>query len=77
MPGKVVIIAKRDIAEGEELVVSYVDPSSSVAKRRRELREWGFGECSCERCRKEEKEAPEEAGGKGDLEEELRGFLGV
>jgi len=60
--------------------VTYVDPTEGVRKRRRELKEWGFGECQCERCIEESKTLDESKGKeetKEDLEDELRGFLGV
>lgn len=76
---RITVIAKRATAPGEELLVSYVDPSSDVWTRRRKLKDWGFGVCNCERCVEEAKNAPEgETGGeKVQLEDELRGFLGV
>ncbi|KAI9454647.1 hypothetical protein BJY52DRAFT_1283286 [Lactarius psammicola] len=46
---RITIVAKRDIAPGEELLVTYVDPSLGVRKRRMQLGAWGFGECGCER----------------------------
>lgn len=77
-PAKVTIVAKRPIASGEELTVTYVNPRNSLKKRRRELKEWGFGECQCERCLEEEKTREgKEEGNEDDLEDELRGFLGV
>ncbi|KAN0120520.1 hypothetical protein V8E52_004347 [Russula decolorans] len=39
-----------------ELVVTYVDPSLGVRERRSQLVAWGFGQCDCERCVKEERE---------------------
>ncbi|KAN0120545.1 hypothetical protein V8E52_004372, partial [Russula decolorans] len=47
------VIAKRNIAE---LVVTYVDPPLGVRERRLQLVAWGFGQCDCERCVKEERE---------------------
>lgn len=41
--------AKRDIQEGEELTISYVDRSESVAVRQRILRQFCF-QCSCPKC---------------------------
>ncbi|KAG8952153.1 SET domain-containing protein 5 [Tulasnella sp. 424] len=77
-PAKISIVAKRPIASGEELTVTYVNPRNSLKKRRRELKEWGFGECQCERCLEEEKmREGKEEGDEDDLEDELRGFLGV
>jgi hypothetical protein len=50
------MVAKRDIAVGEELVITYVDPSLGVLERRSQLGAWGFGQCDCERCVGEDKE---------------------
>lgn len=55
-PGKLTVVAKRAIAPGEELVVSYVDPGQNVRTRRARLRMWNFGECRCAKCVAEEKE---------------------
>lgn len=84
-PGKITVIAKRDISPGEELLITYVNPTNDVRQRRRELKEWGFGECHCPRCMEEAKGIPtsENSGEAADvmdpdeLENELRGFLGV
>ena len=74
---RVTVIARRAIKPGEELVVSYVDPSGSVSKRRRDLKEWGFGVCTCQRCLEEEKLEPTDGEATVQLENEIRGFLGV
>ena len=84
---RITVIAKRNIAVGEELVVTYVDPSLGVRERRSQLVAWGFGQCDCERCieqGKEEKSCEDEGKGetKGqsdmdDLERELKAGLGV
>ncbi|QRV85458.1 SET domain protein [Ceratobasidium sp. AG-Ba] len=76
-PSRITLIATSEIKMGEEVVISYVDPNQNVKERRRKLREWDFGICRCERCTREEKEVVEETGGKGDMEDEIRGFLGV
>ncbi|CAE6421376.1 unnamed protein product [Rhizoctonia solani] len=92
-PSRITIVATSPIPAGVELVVSYVDPSLDLRSRRRELRAWDFGVCQCGRCLEEEKadsttEHPEisdtkakvEDGDKkdaGDLEDEIRNFLGV
>lgn len=59
--------------------MSYVNPELEVRNRRRELLDWNFGMCMCTRCveeaDKEEKEGFQVAN--GQLEDELRGFLGV
>ncbi|KAG8933651.1 SET domain-containing protein 5 [Tulasnella sp. 418] len=73
--GRITVIAKKPISPGTELLVSYVDPSNKVRKRQRELREWGFGICKCEKCVEDEKLEGDDAG--EGLEDELRGFLGV
>ena len=75
---RIAIVAKRDITVGEELLVTYVDPSLGVRRRRLQLGAWGFGECVCERCMEEEKEAGEpSSSGVDDLERELKAGLGV
>jgi hypothetical protein len=56
---RITLIAKADIAPGEELVVTYVNPMLNVRARRRKLGEWGFGVCRCARCENEEKELRE------------------
>ena len=80
---RITVIAKCDIAVGEELVVTYVDPSLGVRERRSQLGAWGFGQCDCERCVEEEKE---DKSGEGEierrsdmdeLERELKAGLGV
>ncbi|PFH45727.1 hypothetical protein AMATHDRAFT_158045 [Amanita thiersii Skay4041] len=78
---RITVLAKRDIRMGEELFVSYVDPSMSLRARRAGLEAWGFGECRCSRCVGVEGAAT--AGGevKDDmmesLERELKAGLGV
>jgi hypothetical protein len=87
---RITVVAKRNIAVGEELVVTYVDPSLGVRDRRSQLVAWGFGQCECERCAEEGKEAEEksfEGDGEGetkeersdmdDLERELKAGLGI
>jgi hypothetical protein len=72
------MVAKRDIAVGEELLVTYVDPSLGVRERRSQLGAWGFGECHCERCVEEEKlVVTETTSSSVDLESELKAGLGV
>ena len=68
---RITIIAKRDIAVGEELVITYVDPSLGVRKRRSQLGAWGFGQCDCVRCVEEDKEEKEGKDGDGDGEDDL------
>ncbi|KAH8988997.1 SET domain-containing protein [Lactarius hatsudake] len=74
---RITLVAKRDIAAGEELLVTYVDPSLGVSKRRMQLGAWGFGECVCERCIEEEKETSKPSSDVDDLERELKAGLGV
>ena len=50
--GRCVLVATRDVREGEELTMCYVDESADVAARRAELRDYGF-ECACTRCVRE------------------------
>lgn len=75
---RITIVAKRNIAAGEELLITYVDPSLGVRKRRAQLGAWGFGECKCERCIEEEKElGTDKTADMDDLERELKVGLGV
>ncbi|KAK7045435.1 hypothetical protein VNI00_007688 [Paramarasmius palmivorus] len=87
---RITVIARREIEPGEELFITYVNPNNGVIARRKELQEWGFGQCNCERCVKEAKALPKEekndevakADGAGaldmsDLEKELKAGLGV
>lgn len=51
---KVAVVARRTIAPGEELFITYQDPSLSLARRRLLLwREYMFGPCACARCERE------------------------
>ena len=70
---RITIIVKRDIAVGEELVITYVDPSQGVRERRSQLGAWGFGQCDCDRCVEEDKEEEGKEGedGEDDLAREL------
>jgi hypothetical protein len=87
---RITVIAKRNIAVGEELVVTYVDPSLGVRERRSQLVAWGFGQCDCERCHVEEErqgksceddgeeeDETKEQSDMDDLERELKAGLGV
>ncbi|KAH9886713.1 SET domain-containing protein [Cubamyces lactineus] len=81
---RITVLARRDIAPGEELTITYVNPELPLEQRRRQLMEWGFGKCMCERCVKEERERKAEGGDgeanveeKADLEAELKAGLGV
>ncbi|KAI6118164.1 hypothetical protein F5141DRAFT_604744 [Pisolithus sp. B1] len=78
---RITIIAKSDINPGDELLISYTDPSCDFRTRRRRLAEWGFGPCQCGRCLAEEEEA-RGAGSGGDTEannlaDQLRAGLGL
>ena len=56
------IVAKRGIAEGEEVTLSYVDEAAPLEARRRALAEYGFA-CGCARCAAEEGAAAAGGGG--------------
>jgi len=85
---RLTLVAKRAIAPGEELTITYVDPSMPVRARRAELAPWAFGPCMCERCVEEagasDASGPGADSGEGgeeelfpDLAKELRAGLGV
>ncbi|KAJ3742873.1 hypothetical protein DFH05DRAFT_1498352 [Lentinula detonsa] len=88
---RITAISLKDIEPGEELFITYVNPTMSVEQRRDELEQWGFGRCECARCVKEEREELEakshivgEGGdedlfkfSQADLERELKIGLGV
>jgi hypothetical protein len=80
---RITVIARRDIEVGEELSITYVNPSKGVRTRRRELAAWGFGACDCKRCVAEEKEMKEQGtwmDGEEDgetMERELKSGLGL
>ncbi|KAI0354211.1 SET domain-containing protein [Trametes cingulata] len=82
---RITVLARREIAPGEELFITYVNPELPLEQRRRQLMEWGFGKCVCERCVAEERERKANGGGEGpgnqdetaDLEAELKAGLGV
>jgi len=46
--------ARRPIAAGEEITISYTDEDGSLEERRRDLLDYGF-RCGCLRCTAEEK----------------------
>ncbi|KAH7099037.1 hypothetical protein BKA62DRAFT_711182 [Auriculariales sp. MPI-PUGE-AT-0066] len=50
------VISHRDLEAGEELTISYVDPSHPVHARRLNLRAWGIPHCDCKQCTDQEKE---------------------
>lgn len=79
---RITMRARRAIRPGEELTVTYVDPSMPLQTRRQALIPYVFGTCMCTKCIREEGEAE----GKGEdgneakyegLEEELRHGLGL
>lgn len=80
---RITVVAKNDINPGDELLISYTDPSRNFRERRRRLAEWGFGLCQCERCLAEEEEARENGGAGGEdaeaanLADQLRAGLGL
>ncbi|KAG8737825.1 SET domain-containing protein 5, partial [Ceratobasidium sp. 428] len=93
-PSRITLIATIPIKRGDEILISYVDPSQNLRARRLALRDWDFGICRCSRCLDEEQRGEEnpklEIGDEaraevnkakstdgGDLEDEIRGFLGV
>ncbi|RDW59127.1 hypothetical protein BP5796_12051 [Coleophoma crateriformis] len=53
--------ALRDIVPGEELTLTYTNPSLSRKDRQDRLRLWGF-ECACDLCMQEESQAAESDG---------------
>jgi len=62
------VIAKQEIKPGEEVMISYVNPSWPVGLRKEFLqREYGF-ECNCARCI-EEMKVPQTDGGQNELSE--------
>ncbi|KAF8637143.1 hypothetical protein AX17_003047 [Amanita inopinata Kibby_2008] len=77
---RITVIAKTDIKAGQELLVTYVNPDTSLKTRRAALEAWGFGECRCERCAAEEAKFGKAKVTKDemdDLEKELKAGLGV
>ncbi|KAG5186832.1 hypothetical protein JKP88DRAFT_308474 [Tribonema minus] len=48
-PLRAAIVAKRDIAAGEELFQSYIDAAAPLSERAAALEEYGFA-CDCARC---------------------------
>lgn len=55
------IIAKRDIANGEEITISYVDTNAPLSARVDQLQRAYFFRCQCQRCEREEREAQDGA----------------
>lgn len=51
---KIIALAKNEIKKGDELVITYQDPSLELSRRRMLLwREYMFGPCECQRCLEE------------------------
>ncbi|CDU25573.1 uncharacterized protein SPSC_05466 [Sporisorium scitamineum] len=51
---KIAALALRPIKEGEELLISYIDPSTRLGRRQLVLyRDYCFGPCTCSRCKQE------------------------
>ena len=46
------LVALRDIADGDELFINYVDVENDVSIREQDLRHYGFA-CACEKCARE------------------------
>ncbi|KAF7369831.1 Set-like protein [Mycena venus] len=76
---RITVRALSDIEPGQELLITYVDPTTRYAARRAELEAWGFV-CQCARCVEEGRDwkpTEEEVDGLGDLASELKAGLGV
>ncbi|KAJ1031318.1 hypothetical protein NDA18_002534 [Ustilago nuda] len=71
---KIAALALRPVRKGEELLISYIDPSTRLGRRQLLLyRDYCFGPCICEKCKKELAEMglqyhPTKHGVKGFLE---------
>ena len=51
--GTAVFVAARDIEQAEELCISYIDATATVAARQQQL-QWGYGfTCKCHLCLEE------------------------
>lgn len=75
---KITIKTLRPIITGEELCITYVDPTFGVKARRERLLEWGFGVCRCERCCVEETRDDDKKDDENeDMIRELKAGLGV
>lgn len=57
--GSVAVHALRDLEEGEEITLSYIDVDKERAVRRQELRETKHFDCHCERCSVPLEESPD------------------
>lgn len=51
--GKVIVTALRQIEEGEEILISYLDNTDPTGKRQRELLERYYFKCRCPKCHEE------------------------
>ena len=78
---RITLVAIKDIEIGEELFITYVNPTAGLKTRREELLSWGFGFCMCERCVEEEIKGQtgnmDTSVEMDDLEKELKASLGV
>ncbi|KAJ7271065.1 hypothetical protein C8J57DRAFT_1320581 [Mycena rebaudengoi] len=73
---RITLRATADIAVGQELLITYVDPQAGYAERRGALAGWGFV-CACARCAEEGRGYAEPEGIPADLASELKAGLGV
>jgi len=76
--GNQVVLAARDIEEGEEICVSYFDGRFQAVDKRRErtLESWGF-RCQCEACRLDGAEAEASTRRRGRLVELDQALNGI
>jgi len=77
---RITVIAKRPIKQGEELLITYVNPKLGHRARLDELRGWGFGACTCSRCVEEALMVNQALAVKDELDDlvdELKAGLGV
>lgn len=58
-PLAVQCVALRDILQGEELCISYINHDASLEDRQKELSHYGF-KCNCEKCYRDENDCGEE-----------------
>jgi hypothetical protein len=63
------LLATRDIAEGEQIYISYINEDQSKAARREELRDHAFV-CQCERCAQEPSDDSDDDGNNDDEDDE-------
>jgi SET domain-containing protein len=50
------LVALREIQEGEEVFISYIDEDDPVDVRREQLKSRYFFDCNCERCVRQKKD---------------------